>query len=153
MSTRNLLIGLTVLAAACKPSEHARPEPPPALAPAFRMLDSTLTLAQRDTLREWLPDGALRLHFSLGMALRNEAGLWRGGPVADSLRARGVRHPDDMSHVILLAYGHYLRGEPIDLAAIIQEVPPPPTEYKVLTLPLPARDTAARNAGTASHAP
>ena len=60
---------------------------------------------------------------SLGKWLRNEAGLWRGGPFADSLRAHGVRHPDEMSGVILRAYGPYLRGESIDVAAVIHAVP------------------------------
>jgi hypothetical protein len=129
------LLSIFIVLAAC-----SAPEPelsrPPALAPAIALLDSGFTEAEKDTLRKWLPDSAIVLHFSVGMWLRNEAGLWRGGPVADSLRARGVNHPDDMSHVILQAYGHYLRGDSVDLDAIIREIPPPPVR-EFIELPSP----------------
>jgi hypothetical protein len=125
---------------------------PPAVAPAFALLDSALAPGVRDTLRSWLPDSAIRFHLSLGMWLRNEAGLWRGGPVADSLRVRGVQHPDDMSHVILQAYGLYLRGMPIDLAALVRAVPPPPVGFKVLTVPVGVPDSVPPTRAPA-HAP
>jgi hypothetical protein len=114
---------------------------PPALAPSFALLDSALTPAMRDSLRVLLPDRAIDLHLSLGMWLRNNGGLWRGGPVADSLRARGVRHPDDMSHVILQAYGLYLRERPIDLDALIRALPPPPNLDNVPTIRLDLPDS------------
>lgn len=139
---------------ACSPTERSVPPPPAALAPAFRYLDSTLTRGARDTLRAWLPDSALALSFSLGMGIRNELGLWRGGPVADSLRAHGVQHPEDMSHVILLAYGPYLRGEAIDLAALIRHLPPPPKqEFEVLPDPATSSAAGARGATPSPPAP
>lgn len=46
-------------------------------------------------------------------------------------------HPDDMSQLILLAYSGYLRGEPIDLAALARDLPPPLTGFKVLRLGSP----------------
>ncbi len=63
---------------------------------------------------------------TVGLWLRNEAGLWKGGPIADSLRAHGVRHPDDMSDVILRGYGLYLRGDSVNLGALIHALPRPP---------------------------
>ena len=123
-TVRNATLSIVLVLAAC-----SGPEPEfrgsPALAPAFALLDSEFSEAQRDTLRQLLPDSAISLHFSVGLWLRNEARLWRGGPVADSLRARGVNHPDDMSHVILQAYGHYLRGDSVDLDVLINQIPPP----------------------------
>lgn len=129
---RGLLPSCLVMALACAREPAARAPsarasaPPAALAGAFAFMDSALTPADRDPLRRWLPDSARSLHFTVGLWLRNEAGLWKGGPIADSLRAHGVRHPDDMSDVILRGYGLYLRGEPIDLDSLIRTVPPPP---------------------------
>lgn len=81
------------------------------------------------------------------MWLRNEAGPWSGGPIADSVRAHGLRHPDDMSGVILEAYGFYLKNQPINLDSLIRAVPPPPRleSFEVLRSPTdsPARRRAA----------
>ena len=114
-----------------RPAATRRP-PPPALAGAFAFLDSALTPASRDSLRRWLPDSAIALHLTVGMWLRNEAGLWKGSAIAESLRAHGVHHPDDMSDVILRGYGLYLRGDSIDLTSLIGSLAPPPTGFKVL---------------------
>lgn len=117
------ILGAALTLAACSGRDA---DVPAAIAPAFALLDSTLTAADRRALRRTLPDSAVLYHHTLGLRLRNEAGLWRGGAVADSLRARGLRHPDDMSAVILEAYGFHLRGEPVPLDSLIRAVPPPP---------------------------
>ncbi|MBB4634238.1 DUF6794 domain-containing protein [Longimicrobium terrae] len=127
------LLGAALALAACSGREADR-RVPAAVAPAFALLDSTLTAADRQTLRRTLPDSAILYHHTLGMGLRNEAGLWRGGPVADSLRARGVRHPDNMSHVILQAYGFHLRGQPVPLDSLIRALPPPPAPSSFIEL-------------------
>jgi hypothetical protein len=84
----------------------------------FQALDTVLSIEQRLLLRRTLPDDSHRYHFPLGMWIRNEFGLWRGGPLRDSLMALGIDHPDGMSDVVLKAYGLYLREEPIDLRAL-----------------------------------
>jgi hypothetical protein len=130
---KQLILSIIIVLGACSgPDLEVRA--PPALAPAFVLLDSAFTSAEKDTLRQLLPDSAIVLHFSVGMWLRNEAGLWQGGPIADSLRARGVIHPDDMSDLILRAYGYYLRGDSVDLDALIRQIPPPP-EREFVDLP------------------
>ncbi len=98
-------------------------------------MDSALTPADRDTLRRWLPDSSIDLHMSVGLWLRNEAGLWKGGPIADSMRAHGIQHPDDMSDIILRGYGLYLRGESIDLDSLIRTAPQPPLPQSFEKLP------------------
>jgi hypothetical protein len=140
MAMRRVSLTL-LLVLACSPpdSSPVAGRIPPALAPAFALLDSALSPASRDSLRRLLPDSVSELHFSLGMWLRNNGGLWKGGPVADSLRARGVTHPDDMSHLILTAYGFYLRGQRVPLDSLIRAVPPlmRPEDFPVIS---PSRD-------------
>ena len=43
----------------------------------------------------------IEYHFGLGMGMRNEWGLWGGGPLAKHMNKLGFYHPDDMSGVIL----------------------------------------------------
>ena len=114
---------------------------PPELRPVFRALDTLLTAGARDTLRRISSDSLWLYHMSLGMYVRNEFGLWRGGPLADALRARGLRHPDDMSGVVVDAYRQFLRRERVDVDAAIRRVPPPPKleDFKELPVPPAAR--------------
>ena len=95
---------------------------PPSLAPVFQALDTLLSFDQRAELRRALPESSMRYHFPLGMWIRNRFGLWRGGPLHDSLAALGVEHPDAMSDVVLQAYGLHLRDQPIDLRALARKV-------------------------------
>jgi hypothetical protein len=114
----------------------ARTQTPSFLHPAFRQLDSVLTSGQRDTLKRLVPDSAWQYHFGLGLYIRNEMGLWRGAPLAESLSVRGVKHPDDMSGIILDTYAQYLRGETVDVQGAITSAPKPPEGFKVLSAPI-----------------
>jgi len=49
-------------------------------------------------------------HFGLGMWIRNNWRLWRGGQLANDFKFRGIFHPDDMSGVILRSYFRELHG-------------------------------------------
>ena len=130
-----LSVSLLFLVLACERTTPGPPRVPPVLAPAFALLDSSLSRADRDALRRTLPDSAILYHLSLGRWLRNTGDLWKGGPVAESLRAHGVNHPDDMAQVILQAYGLYLRGKPINLDSLVRQLPPAP---KVESYEVPA---------------
>lgn len=103
---------------------------------SFRQLDSVLTGAQRDSLARVQPESTTIYHLGLGMYIRNSTGLWRQAPVAESLAARGIRHPDDMSGIILAAYAQYLRGDSVDLQRAIAAQPKPPQGFKVLSAPI-----------------
>ncbi len=53
----------------------------------------------------------VRFHFTSGMAMRNEWGLWHGKtPLSKWLRAHGVFHGDDQSAVIYKALWRRLNG-------------------------------------------
>jgi hypothetical protein len=110
-------------------------ELPPVVADAFRRLDRELPSETRDSLRAAPPGGMWRYHHSIGMYVRNEYGLWQGGPLQDYFRAKGLRHPDDMSGVLLEGYGLYLRGARVKVDSLIQASPPPPPELEASPSP------------------
>lgn len=56
-----------------------------------------------------------RLHFPLGMWIRNEWGLWKNSDLKKYFIDKGIYHPDDMSGIIFTSYYRYLNNKPIDL--------------------------------------
>jgi hypothetical protein len=50
-------------------------------------------------------------HFGLGMWIRNNWGLWRGGELAKEFETKGIFHPDDMSGIILTSYYRQLHNQ------------------------------------------
>jgi hypothetical protein len=50
-------------------------------------------------------------HFGLGMWIRNNWGLWRGGELAKEFNVKGIFHPDDMSGIILKCYYRQLHTQ------------------------------------------
>ncbi len=60
-------------------------------------------------------DDMIRLHFGLGMWLRNNWGLWSGSRMSEYFNDIGIYHPDDMSGIILDSFWRRTHGRPIDL--------------------------------------
>lgn len=56
-------------------------------------------------------------HFGLGMWMRNNWGLWKGGELAKHFNSIGIYHPDDMSGIILTSYYRHLNGQDRQLGA------------------------------------
>ena len=50
-------------------------------------------------------------HLSLGLYIRNNWRLWRGGQLANYFKSKGVFHPDDMSGIILSSFYRHLHGQ------------------------------------------
>ncbi len=84
-------------------------------------LDAMLSEKDKAYIRENDP---IHLHFSLGMWIRNEWGLWCDEegiiPLVDYFWAHGIQHPDDMSGTILDCYAWHLRGEEVDYEAVLR---------------------------------
>lgn len=139
---RKLVLSLLALALACGPVASPRSSQPadslatsaatgdlPApVREAFQRLDRELSAKDRATICATPPEGMIDYHFGLGMYIRNEYGLWSGGPLQEYFRAQGMEHPDDMSGVLLDAYRLYLCGEPVRMDSLIAAVPPPKPE-------------------------
>jgi len=113
-----------IAAGAAKPTTEARPmEPIPAnLEQAFTALKRMLPAEDIEKIRKMDDEKEMvRYHFGLGMRLRNEWGLWRGeGGLGKQLRELGLRHPDDMSTVVLESFWRHLHGKPLELEAKVR---------------------------------
>lgn len=90
-------------------------------------LDEALTrllkLCDPETREDVLYNGvqACEFHSGLGRHLRNEWGLWNGGPLKDFFLNLGVWHADDMSGILLESTFRVLRGDPVDLQGQISD--------------------------------
>lgn len=61
------------------------------------------------------PEFGVGIHHTLGRQLRNEWGLWSGGPLKDFFNGIGIYHADDMSGIIFTSYHRHLNGEDLKL--------------------------------------
>ena len=59
-------------------------------------------------------------HMGIGMWMRNNWGLWKGSTLAKYFNAMGIKHPDDMSAIILATYRAKLLNEKYDVDADIR---------------------------------
>ena len=53
-------------------------------------------------------------HFGLGLGLRNENGLWSGSLLKSYFKINGIKHPDDMSGILLTTLHRKLNDKPIN---------------------------------------
>lgn len=75
---------------------------------------SKAELAKIDAMKS--EDDMIEYHFSLGMGLRNDWGLWSGDSLlAKQMRTLGFSHPDDISGVILSTLWCKRHGKPFRL--------------------------------------
>jgi hypothetical protein len=123
-SVRRLSLGLlfaaSALGAGCKKPAPRGLEPPAALAPAFALLDTAMSSAQKDSLSRHMPSDSSVVRPMLALWLENQEGPWNGLRVADSMRAHGVRVTDHMADVILEAYGAFRRGERVGIDSAVR---------------------------------
>lgn len=65
-----------------------------------------------DEDKEYLiQNGPVSVHHSLGRWIRNEWGLWAGGPLHDHMVGLGITHPDDMSDYIITKLFEQLKSK------------------------------------------
>lgn len=84
---------------------------------ALDWLDRHLDDKDKDYIRV---HGIDNLHHGLGRFIRNEFGLWSGGPLKDYFVNLGINHGDDMSGIILKAYCLRLRSTEFDLTSEVE---------------------------------
>lgn len=57
----------------------------------------------------------IEFHHTIGRWMRNEWGLWTGGPLKDYFLNLGLWHPDDMSSLILKSFCRYVKSYPLKI--------------------------------------
>lgn len=115
-----VLAGLWSLAAMAQPGGREADAIPVDLAGAIARLDALLSPEDIEVLRSGSEEDMALYHHGLGTSLRNSWGLWGGSPLARWFNDRGIRHPDDMSAIILTSYWRHLNGRPIELESQIR---------------------------------
>jgi hypothetical protein len=81
----------------------------------FLQLKKILKPEELEKMKRGTEEDMGRYHFGLGMWMRNNWGLWKGGRLATWFNAKGIHHPDDMSGIILDSYWRHLNSKPIEL--------------------------------------
>ena len=64
-------------------------------------------------------DSTIKYHLNLGMWIRNNWGLWQGSRLAAYFNSMGIKHPDDMSAIILNSFHRHLNGQPARLKEMV----------------------------------
>ena len=84
---------------------------PTTLEEALTLLKEALSLKEKDELKKMLSS---QLHFSLGMLLRNEWGLWDSNSIINTWfnKTYGVNHADDVSGIIIECLINDLNDKP-----------------------------------------
>lgn len=58
-------------------------------------------------------DVIINTHHGFGRMLRNELGLWDGSKLSRWFKNQGIKHPDDMSHCIIVSYHRFKNGKDV----------------------------------------
>ena len=97
-------------------------EKPKNLTECIQMLDKNLKTEDKDYIKTLTEDEFfMESHFTIGMGIRNEW-IRSGNPeLVTFFLDQGVKHPDDMSAMILTSYHQHLLGKEIDFEGQIAE--------------------------------
>ncbi len=82
---------------------------------AWSEMEKKLTIEDRHQLKSISENDMIKFHFSSGMGIRNDWGLWRGSRLAKYFNNIGILHPDDMSGIILRTFWCHINNKPIRL--------------------------------------
>lgn len=98
------------------------PKAPTNLIEAINALDVILSPEDKVNVREWCEDRfTASTHHNLGRWLRNNWGLWSGkSKLYKWFRSQGIKHPDDMSGIILTSYHRLINNHLVKLEEQIQ---------------------------------
>lgn len=88
---------------------------------AVKFLSGFLCEEDRVAIANMMEDDVIQLHHALGRWIRNNWGLWSGGPLQDHMKSLGFIHADDMSGSIIREYWRRTRGLPSKISEEIEE--------------------------------
>ena len=80
---------------------------------AVQILLTKLSEKAKETLKNTPPEDLIKFHYSLGMYIRNQFGLWTGNEalVPSDPRSDRKAHPDSVSMLIIKKLHYALGGE------------------------------------------
>lgn len=78
----------------------------------FAELKKLLPKKQVEEIQNGSEKDMIQCHHGLGTWLRNNWGLWKGSRLSTWFNEKGIRHPDDMSGIILDSFWRHLNGNP-----------------------------------------
>jgi len=81
----------------------------------FAQLKKILSKDLIEKMKTGPEEDMIDYHHGLGTWLRNNWGLWKGSRLSKWFNARGIKHPDDMSGIILDSFWRHLNNKPINL--------------------------------------
>ena len=87
---------------------------PKDLQDAFKELSKMLDPRLVAKMKNGPEKDMIKYHHGLGTWLRNNWMLWGGGRMAKFFNTKGVRHPDDMSGIILTSFWRHLNNKPLN---------------------------------------
>ena len=98
-----------------KDKTNVKKDKPKNLAECIQMLDKNLKTEDKDYIKTLTEEEFfMESHFTIGMGIRNEW-IRSGNPeLVTFFLDQGVKHPDDMSAMILTSYYRHLLGKEID---------------------------------------
>ena len=96
-------------------AKRVRKPLPKTMDEAIDFVLARLSDEDKEQLRGTPREGMLELHFGLGMWMQNNWGLWSGSRLAKWFNGHGIKHPDDMSGIILDSFWRHLNQKPIKL--------------------------------------
>ena len=99
-----------------KDKTNVKKDKPKNLTECIQMLDKTLKKEDKEYIKTLTEEEFfMESHFTIGMGIRNEW-IRSGNPeLVTFFLEKGVKHPDDMSAMILTSYYRHLLGKEIDL--------------------------------------
>lgn len=66
-------------------------------------------------IKDMEEDDVSMLHHQLGRYLRNRWGLWGESCLSKWFNDKKIKHPDDMSSIVLTSFWRHLNSKPIEL--------------------------------------
>jgi hypothetical protein len=87
---------------------------------AVQALMDKLSLEDKAAITRMSEDETSDLHHGLGRWIRNNWGLWQGGPLKDHMMSLGFTHPDDMSGSIIREFWARLNKLPSKIAEDVE---------------------------------
>ena len=81
----------------------------------FAELKKMLSKEEVEKMKNGREDDMSLYHHGLGTWLRNNWGLWSGSRLSKWFNEKGIRHPNNMSGIILVSFWRHLDNKPIKL--------------------------------------